>query len=357
MKENTCSFNKDQELHSTLSLIECGVADCGGDIDENGPGLNFGAWSNCYSFFPTTDKQFLKITIDQRKGGAETRKTVNYYNTPVGFIDRCKLGRARCVKRCQRQGQEVDRHPDCNLTSSPKCTGQKCQHESASGDNKEKFIPENKKKWSSDENSRKPCSVEDLEGPICITCCVKSYQNSGDISPPDPSHQTSRMKKHGLFQSPSKANSVSWNQAFGRRAVKKKATSSDAMKDISLSTHKNNIVWCRKCPDPPSGQCRSKFRTPGGPGREEMKKAISMFTQKGRGSGSQRMEQLHMPVVVSPFVKRSQTPIFWHGHQRSQPLKFGDKYTTLPRSAPPHTLLIESSRRMYSNKAIEKPWM
>ncbi|XP_041913663.1 uncharacterized protein LOC121678297 [Alosa sapidissima] len=360
MTENTCSFNEDQERHSTMSLIECGDAYCDGNIDQHGPDhSDFGAWFDCYNDFSTTDRQFLKISIDQRKDGAGTRRTVNYCNIPAVFIDRSKLGRARCIKLCQSQGQEVDRHPDCDLTSRPS-TGQKCHHESATGDNKEKVIPENKMKWSSDKNPKKPCSVEDLEGPICIrpACCVKSYQNSGDVSPtPDPSHQTSRMKKHSLFRSPANVNLVSWNQAFRHRGVKKKVTS-DVMKDISLSTHKNNIVWCRKWPDPPSGQCRNKLKSPGGSGREgkDMNKAMPVFTETGRGSGCQRVEQLHR-AVVSPFTKRFQTPIFWHGHLRSRPPKFSDRYTTLPRSAPPQTLLIESSRRMYFNKAIDKPWM
>lgn len=119
---------------------------------------------------------------------------------------------------------------------------------------------------------------------------IQNSQNSGDIpSTPNPARQPSRMNKCSLFESPAKAQSAFWSQ-FGHHGVRKQQVSSDAMKDISLSAHKNNIVWCRKCPGHSEVQRSDMPKASGSSERVaiDVKKPIPVFREKGRASTGQR---------------------------------------------------------------------
>lgn len=133
---------------------------------------------------------------------------------------------------------------------------------------------------------------------------IQNCQNSGDIpSTPDSARHPSRMNKCSLSQSPAKAGPVLWTR-FGHRGVRKSQVSRDAMKDISLSAHENNIVWCRKCPGPDTAKASK------GPGREEieLKKPVPVSRHKGRGSSHQRFVEFQGDVSLSCFnVSNSQT--------------------------------------------------
>ena len=98
------------------------------------------------------------------------------------------------------------------------------------------------------------------------------------------------------FQLLADVNSVFWKQTLGsianeetnirRRRRKHQVASGEAMKNISLSAHKNNVVWCSKCPE----LCQNKPEAPVGSGSKDtrVKGAMCMRTEKGKGSDNQR---------------------------------------------------------------------
>ncbi|KAL2089977.1 hypothetical protein ACEWY4_014665 [Coilia grayii] len=321
-----CSFNEKQERHSTLALIECGDA-CGERNRHGRVPTDIEPWPDCHNCISTIYQPFLKINIDQRKEEARIRTTQSKYLKNPVYIDRWRCNRGSYKSRSDH-GQETD-NPEGYLQSMS--AEQKSDNESATGDNREKVIPQSNVALPllHKHKTHKPNRFFFL------------FQNSGDVK---------RTYKHSLFKLPAKSTSQFCSQTLGHRTM---VTGNDAVKDITLSAFKNNVVWCSRFPEGHSGLDKGQPKT-SGPGSEK-NKAVPACKGKRKGSDGRRFvatsRQLRRPAPSSSTTRRSHSQVSVVCYARLRPSMYCLGHTTLlPRSAPPRTLLNEPRRKIYSTQ-------